>query len=332
MSFATARWPQSVAVVGSGYMGCGIAEVLALAGASCTLADISAERAAAGVDALRVDSARHERDGLIPPGSTDLLAERIASVASVEEAAAGAEYVVEAVYEDRAVKEDVLKRIEQSVGSDVPISTNTSAISIAGLALSLEHPERFLGAHWFNPPQFVPAVELVPCPETTPEVVDAIEAFLTKAGKRPARVGDSPGFVANRLQYALFQEAVAVVEEGIATAEAVDTIVRTSFGFRLPFFGPLAIADMAGLDVYSGAYRVLHEAFGERFTPPRTLNELVAAGRLGAKTGSGLVIRDAEEAEAMAERRDRSYVALSRLIDGETPVHTMEVPAHDRTP
>jgi 3-hydroxybutyryl-CoA dehydrogenase len=217
------------------------------------------------------------------------------------------------------VKRDVLGRIERGVGTDVVICTNTSAISIRSLSQGLAHSVRFLGAHWFNPPQFVPAVELIPCPDTAPEVMDAVETFLTQAGKRPSRVADSPGFVANRLQYALLQEAAAVVEEGIATAEAVDQIVRTSFGFRLPFFGPFAIADMAGLDVYSGAYRVLQDSFGDRFTPPRALDELVSLGRLGAKTGSGFVIRDAAQASAMAARRDRAYVALARLIDRPEP-------------
>jgi 3-hydroxybutyryl-CoA dehydrogenase len=158
-------------------------------------------------------------------------------------------------------------------------------------------------------------VELIAGPETASEAVDAIENLLIRAGKKPARTADRPGFVANRLQYALFQEAAAVVEEGIATAEAVDQIVRTSFGFRLPFFGPFAIADMAGLDVYRGCYRVFEDSLGERFVAPALLEELVSLGRLGAKTGSGFVITDAVQAAAMAERRDRAYVELGRLID-----------------
>lgn len=312
---ARTGWPRIVAIVGSGYMGRGIAEVLALAGARCVLADISEERAAAALDALLEDAARHEGDGLVPDGSAERLRTLVGSAASLEEAVAGADYVVEAVFEERSAKEGVLRMIEREAGPGVPVATNTSAIPIASLSRVLARPERFLGVHWFNPPQFVPAVELVAAPETSPAVMAAVEAFLAEAGKRPTRVGDSPGFVANRLQYALFQEAAAVVEEGIATPEAVDEVVRSSFGFRLPFFGPFAIADMAGLDVYGGAYRVLHEAYGDRFTPPRTLTEPVTSGRLGAKTGSGIVIRDAQQAEAMAAARDRSYVALRRLVD-----------------
>lgn len=308
------KWPQQVAIVGSGYMGRGIGEVVALAGADCVLADVSAELAGRALDTLLAEATRHQADGLIPAGSIDRLRARVRSAASVEEAVATADYVVEAVYEDRTVKEGVLRRIEAEAGHGVPISTNSSAISVESMSRALVHPERFLGAHWFNPPQFVPAVELIASAETAPSVVDAVEDFLQRAGKEPARVADTPGFVANRLQYALFQEAAAIVEEGIADAETVDHVVRTSFGFRLPFFGPFAIADMAGLDVYSGAYRVLSDAFPNRFTPPRALDDLVAGRRLGAKTGSGFVISSAKQAEAMASRRDRQYVALAKLI------------------
>jgi len=296
-------------------MGRGIGQVLALAGCKCSLADVSPELGAAGLNALMVDASRHERDRLIPVGSTAQLQLRVHSADSIEEAVADAEYVVEAVYEDLNVKAEVLRRVEAVASPDAIISTNTSTISMASLSQNLQHRQRFLGAHWFNPPQFVPAVELIAGPETASETVDAVESLLIRAGKKPARTADCAGFVANRLQYALFQEAVAVVEEGIATAEAVDQIVRTSFGFRLPFFGPFAIADMAGLDVYRDCYRVFEESFGERFVAPALLDELVSLGRLGAKTGSGFVITDAAQAAAMAERRDRAYVELSRLID-----------------
>lgn len=296
-------------------MGRGIGQTLALAGARCTLADTSADAAAAALDDLLTETAAHERADLIPPGSVQRARKRIRSVASIEEAVAGAEYVVEAVYEDRDVKADVLSRIEGAASRETVISSNTSSISITGLSQNLEHRARFLGAHWFNPPQFVPAVELVSCPETSPGVMDAVEGLLVRANKRPARVADSPGFVANRLQYALFQEAAAVVAEGVATAETVDEIARTSFGFRLPFFGPFAIADMAGLDIYRDAYRQFEESFAGRFVAPLALDELVSLGCLGAKSGSGFVTKDSAHAAAMVEHRNHAYVELGRLLE-----------------
>ncbi|MBF6606645.1 MAG: 3-hydroxyacyl-CoA dehydrogenase family protein [Chloroflexi bacterium] len=296
-------------------MGRGIAEVLALAGAGCTLADISTERAAAAAELLFAEADRHERDGLIPSGSVAAVRARIRPAVDLEEAVSGADLVVEAVYEDKATKTTTLQRIEAAADRGAPIATNTSAISIRFLSEALAHPDRFLGAHWFNPPQFVPGVELIACEQTRADVLDRVEALLVRAGKSPCRVADSPGFVGNRLQYALFQEAAAVVEEGLATPEIVDQVVRGTFGFRLPFFGPFAIADMAGLDVYDGAYRVFHEAFPDRFVPPRALQERIARGELGAKTGMGFVIRNAEQARDMAARRDRAYASLARVVE-----------------
>ncbi len=307
-------WPSRVAVIGAGYMGRGIAQVLAMSGVPCTLADISAEQAAAGAGTLLREARRHERDHLIAAGSAATLRERVSAAVSIKAAAQGADYVVEAVYEDEHIKADVLRQVENAVRPDIVISTNTSAISIEKLSGHLENPERFLGVHWFNPPQFVPGVELIACTKTGPRVKRRVEALLGRIGKQPVWVQDSPGFVANRLQYALFQEAAAVVEEGLASAEAVDAVVRTTFGFRLPIFGPFAIADIAGLDVYKGAYRALQERFPRRFAVPRILEQLVADGHYGAKTGSGFVVRDKAQAEAMAARRDRAYVALAGAI------------------
>lgn len=308
-------WPERIAVVGAGYMGRGIAQVLAGAGAECILADLSWERADSARSLLLTEARRHEAAGLIPAGSAEDIGQRIHAADPLEAAVAQTAFVVEAVFEDRHVKTEVLRRIERSVGVQTVVATNTSAISIASLAAELERPALFLGAHWFNPPQFVPGVELIASPATSPEALDQVEALLRRAGKQPARVADAPGFVGNRLQYALFQEAAAVVEEGIASAETVDRVVRSTFGFRLPMFGPFAIADMAGLDVYRGSYRTLEEAYPDRFVAPRVLNELIARGEFGAKTGSGFVIRSSAQAAAMAARRDVAYGAIRRVVD-----------------
>ena len=160
----------------------------------------------------------------------------------------------------------------------------------------------------------MPGVEVIPGSRTDGNRVDQVVALLHRAGKLPAVVGDTPGFVGNRLQYALFQEAAALVEEGVATAEAVDDVVRSTFGFRLPFYGPFAIADMAGLDIYRGAYRVFEDAYDGRFVAPRVLLDLIDEGSLGAKSGRGFVVSSKEQAAAMGQQRDRSYAALMRLL------------------
>ncbi len=308
-------WPGRVAVVGAGYMGQGIAEVLALAGFDCALADQSAELAQAALGHLLAEADAHEASGLIPSGGSSVVGSRVRAAASIEDAVVGADLVVEAVFELREVKEAVLRRISDAASPLAAIATNTSSISISSLSACVTHPERFLGAHWFNPPQFVPGVEVISCGATSGRVLEQVEDLLRRVGKQPARAGDQPGFVANRLQYALFQEAAAVVEEGIATPEAVDEIVRSTFGFRLPFFGPFAIADMAGLDIYRGTYAILEDAYEGRFVAPRLLLDLIAGGALGAKNGRGFVIGNADQAAAMAASRNRAYVAMSRLVD-----------------
>ncbi|MBO0811434.1 MAG: 3-hydroxyacyl-CoA dehydrogenase family protein, partial [Microlunatus sp.] len=173
--------------------------------------------------------------------------------------------------------------------------------------------ERFLGVHWWNPAPFVPGVELIPNPDTAENVITAVETMITAAGKSPARVSDSPGFVGNRLQFALYKEAALIVEEGLATPAQVDTVVNSTFGFRLGFFGPFAIADMAGLDVYAGAYQSLQTAYGDRLAAPTALTDAVAAGRLGTKSGGGLLDIPVDQLPALVEYRNTAYQRLSAL-------------------
>src|SRR5690606_4942369 len=150
-----------------------------------------------------------------------------------------------------------------------------STILIGKLAEAVVNPERFLGVHFSNPAPFIPGVELIPHEGTDEAILPVVEAIVAATGKETARVKDANGFVLNRLQYALFHEATQLVEEGVATPEDIGTIVRTTFGFRLPVFGPFAIADMAGLDVYSFCYASLQTRWPERFATPASLKELV---------------------------------------------------------
>jgi 3-hydroxybutyryl-CoA dehydrogenase len=144
--------------------------------------------------------------------------------------------------------------------------------------------------------------------------------FLRSIGKRPAVVGDGPGFVANRIQTALFVEALRCVEEGLASPQEVDEVVRSCFGFRLPFFGPFQIADMAGLDVYASIFEILERGLGERFKAPAALRELVERGHMGTKSGAGFLEYSDEERERLLLERDRRYAALNELLERLPPV------------
>ncbi|MDQ0802368.1 3-hydroxyacyl-CoA dehydrogenase family protein [Arthrobacter sp. SLBN-112] len=306
---------RNIAVVGSGYMGGGIAQVLALAGARVALADVSAEIAQSNYERLLKESDEFVAAGLFPANATDLLKENLWPAKDIEEAVASAEYIEEAVPEVLEIKHATLGRISAAARPDAIIGSNTSTISIAKLAEVVDNPERFLGVHFSNPAPFIPGVEVIPHEGTSAATVQAARTIVGETGKETATVKDVTGFVLNRLQYALFHEAAQVVEEGIATAEDVDTLVRTTFGFRLPFFGPFAIADMAGLDVYAFCYKSLQTGFPERFATPRILQEKVDAGQLGTKTGSGFLDVPADRTAALVAYRNKAYVAMQKLIE-----------------
>ena len=311
-----------IAVVGSGYMGGGIAQVLALAGRTVHLADVSAEVATASRERLLREAAEFERDGLFAVGSVAVLETSLVAAASIEEAVADADFIEEAVPEILELKRATLARISAAARPDAIIGSNTSTIAIGELAVAVANPARFLGVHFSNPAPFIPGVELISHDGTDEALRDEVAALLAEAGKRGVPITDVTGFVLNRLQYALFSEASRLVEEGVASAESIDTVVRTTFGHRLPFFGPFAIADMAGLDVYDFCYRSLAEAYPGRFTAPAALREHVDRGELGVKSGGGFLSMDDSSLPALIAYRNRAYLAMSKLLDELGPAPT----------
>jgi 3-hydroxybutyryl-CoA dehydrogenase len=306
-------WPRTVAVVGAGTMGGGIAHVFAAHGVPTAVVDASPEQSEeARARALEL-LARLEAAGSVEEGTTATAERHLSAASSIAAAVVDAELVVEAVFERPEVKATAYAEIEAAAAVDTVIATNTSSIPITELARALRSPGRFLGVHWFVPPLLVPCVEVIPTGSTDPGVVENVVSALTALGKIAVVVGDGPGFVANRIQFAMFREAARIVEDGVATPEQVDEIVRSSFGFRLPFFGPFTIADMAGLDVYADIFDTLERGLGDGFTAPAVLRDHVARGEYGVKAGRGFLELSQEEARELIDRRDRAYVALARL-------------------
>jgi 3-hydroxybutyryl-CoA dehydrogenase len=303
----------TTAVVGSGYMGGGIAQVLALHGYEVALGDVDGETAERARVRLVEQARGFEAHGLFAEGAAEVIAGNLAAAGSIEEAVAAADFIAEAVPEDPGLKATILRRISTAAPAGAVIGTNTSAIPIGELALSVAGPERFLGVHWMNPAPFIPGVELIPGPDTDPVVLDLAEEFIRGVGKTPAKVADTPGFVANRLQFALYKEAVQIVDDGAATPEQIDTVVRNTFGFRLALFGPFAIGDMAGLDVYESSFRTLERAYGDRFAAPEALAVMVKNGNLGLKSGLGFLGIDPGDRDALLAYRDSAYGRLSHL-------------------
>jgi 3-hydroxybutyryl-CoA dehydrogenase len=312
-------WPRAAAVIGVGTMGLGVAECFAAAGIGVRLTDATPGLTRKAKERLVERARGHAEAGLLSAEA----AERAREVGTADDASAAArdaDLVFEAVPEDLDLKHEILTACSDAAPREAVIVSNTSSFPMDELAKSVEHPGRFLGTHWFNPPEWTPGVEVIPAAATDPEVVERVVGFLRDIGKRPAVVGDGPGFVANRIQNALFLEALRCVEEGLASPQEVDEVVRSCFGFRLPFFGPFRIADMAGLDVYISVLETLKEGLGERFETPDVLRELVEQGRTGTKSGAGFLEYSDEERERLLLERDRRYAALGELLERLPPV------------
>lgn len=312
-------WPRVVAVVGAGTMGLGVAECFAAAGMDVRLVDATQDLTRRAKERLVQRARGHVRAGLLAEEAARRV-EAVETKDGVEEAASGAELVFEAVPEDLGLKRDTLGACSGAASPEAVVVSNTSSLPINRLSEFVEGPERFCGMHWFNPPEWTPGVEVIPARATSEKTIERVVEALRGIGKRPAVVGDGPGFVANRLQTALFLEAVRCVEEGLASPKEVDEVVRSCFGFRLPFFGPFQIADMAGLDVYQSVLGVLEEGLGDRFEAPEVLRKLVEQGRTGTKSGAGFLEYTEEERDRLLLERDRRYAALGGLLDELPPV------------
>ncbi|HEX5116936.1 MAG TPA: 3-hydroxyacyl-CoA dehydrogenase family protein [Pseudonocardiaceae bacterium] len=309
------RDPRTVAVVGGGTMGLGIAQVFRFAGLRVVLCDADEQTSRAAKQNLAARTERQVAGGLRPPDHLDQVAD-VEVVFPATDAVADADVVIEAVPEVMALKQRLLAEISRATRPDTIIATNTSSYPIDQLAEPVHLPDRFLGWHWFGPPEWVPCVEVIRGPATSGDVVGRSRQFLTAVGKRPAEVSNAPGFVANRLQMALFAEAIRCVEEGVASPAEIDEIARGSFGFRLPHYGPFAIADMAGLDTYIAVYECLHDAYGDRFTPPDRLRQLVAEGHYGTKNGHGFADYTPDDQSRLMSERDARYAAMNEFVRG----------------
>ena len=282
-------------------MGRGIAGVLARQGVEVRLYDVDDAVLSACVEGLGEPSVR--------------------GVDSLAEVARGADLVVEAVAENLDLKQSVIADLD-AADPDAVLATNTSVLPVSRIAERASRPERVVGTHWWNPPDLIPVVEVVKGERTSSAVMDATVAWLTALGKFAVRVEkDVPGFVGNRMQHALWREAIALVHEGICDAETVDLVVRNTIGLRLARMGPLQNADFVGLDLTLAIHDAVLPAINRDPGPSPLLRELVAAGHLGAKTGDGFLHWGSEDREVVAARLAQHV--RSQLTEpsnqGETP-------------
>jgi 3-hydroxybutyryl-CoA dehydrogenase len=262
-------------------MGSGIAQVVAASGRRVSLHDAAPGAVERGVETMRKSLAKLAEKGGPDPD------EVLARVEPVDDLVA-ADLMVEAVIEDAAVKEDVFRRGDEALPAEAVLASNTSSIPISSLAAATSRPDRVIGMHFFNPVPVLKLVEVVRGRETSDETAEAITELAEDLGKTPAVANDFPGFVSNRILMPYINEAVWALHDGVAEAEAIDTIAK--LGFAHPM-GPLALADLIGLDTCVAIMEVLRDGLGDdRYEPCPLLRNLVRAGKLGRKSGGGFYI------------------------------------------
>ena len=275
---------QKLAVIGAGTMGNGIAQVCALAGINVTLIDISDEALAKGLSALTSNLDRQLRKETITAAEKQGALARI-SLSTDYAALNGAELVIEAATENLELKKRILKRIDDTVSDDCVIATNTSSLSITELAAVVKHPARFIGLHFFNPVPMMALLEVIRGLQTSDTTHALALKLADHIGKSAVTARNSPGFVVNRILCPMINEAIFVLQEGLANAKDIDTGMQ--LGCNHPI-GPLALADLIGLDTLLAIMESFHDGFNDpKYRPAQLLKEMVAAGYLGRKSGRG---------------------------------------------
>jgi 3-hydroxybutyryl-CoA dehydrogenase len=297
-----------IAVIGAGLMGHGIAQVFALGGHTVTIHD----PAAASLATVKERIATNLRD----LGDDVAAVERVTTNASLADAVRDADFVVEAALEDLPLKQKLFGAIEAAARPDAILASNTSVIPITSIMAGLRDRTRALGTHWWNPPYLVPLVEVIGTEWTTPAAIDFTMALHREVGKTPVHVRkDVPGFVGNRLQHALWREAISLVAQGICDAETVDTVIKASFGRRLAVLGPLENADLVGTDLTLAIHDIVLPAIESSTAPSPYLRRLVETKKLGMKSGEGFRTWSAEQ-QADLRKRVLNHLKQARQNDG----------------
>jgi 3-hydroxybutyryl-CoA dehydrogenase len=274
-----------VTVIGGGTMGNGIAHVCAQGGLDVTLVDVDGDALDRAMATIRKNLERQARKGRIEASEVEEVLARVAGVTDVTEGVANADLVVEAVPEKAEMKYALFQTLAAAAPAAAILASNTSSISITEIAARTDRPERVIGMHFMNPVPVMQLVEVIRGLATSDETTDAVMALARELGKTPVEVNDFPGFVSNRVLMPMINEAVFALMEGVATPDAIDTVMK--LGMNHPM-GPLALADLIGLDTCLNILEVLHRELGDdRYRPCPLLRKYVAAGWLGRKSGRG---------------------------------------------
>jgi 3-hydroxybutyryl-CoA dehydrogenase len=306
-----------IGVVGAGLMGHGIAQVFASAGYEVALYDVDTATLNAAKDRIAGNFRPFIELELAVPEDIDRCLERITLCRTLSALSQGAHVIIEAILEDLGLKQATYAEIEAHAGPETLLASNTSAISITQISEALKVKGRFMGTHFWNPPHVLPCVEVIRGRHTEDGPFETVYALMEKVGKVPVRVlKDVPGFLGNRLQHAMWREAVSLCESGIASAEDIDKVVKYGFGARMPFIGPLETADLAGLKLTHDIHQYLFPYLENARTASPLLGKLVADGATGVKAGKGFYEWSPEKVQEIIRKRDTVLLRILHDIIG----------------
>jgi len=305
---------KNVGVLGAGLMGHGIAQVFGLKGYRVNLFDNDQRMLKSAPNRIQKNLQVFLALDLVEEPDVKRCLNNINLCHDMSALCNGLDVIIEAVSETLEVKKSVFAKMERFTSQQTILCSNTSGISIGKISERLQFKERIIGTHFWNPPHVVPCVEVIKSEFTSGEVFNTIVDLMKKIGKEPVRVlKDIPGFLGNRLQHALFREALSLVEKGIAAPEDIDRVVKYGFGSRLPFIGPFETADLAGIDLGYEVQKYLVPDLSIDLTPLNLLKKMVDDGLLGIKAGKGFYEWDDEKIEKLINRRDSGLLELIKI-------------------
>jgi len=308
---------KTVLIAGSGVMGASFAQIFARKGFDVVLYDIAEEALDKAKNLIRVNQESEISEGAITAEESAALTARI-SMTTSKDCFKDADYVLEAIAEKMAIKHSFWKEVSEAVAEDVVLASNTSGLSITEISQAVKNPERFAGMHWVNPPHLIPLVEVIAGEDSAEETLDIITAVSEKLGQKPVRVmKDPPGFILNRLQYAVVREACHCVQEGYATVEDVDNVMKYGLGMRYAAIGPFETMDFGGIDIFNHVGSYLFDELSTAGGVPPILKEAFEEGKYGVKNGKGFYDYSGDKAEKALAKRDAAFIKLSKCLFGD---------------
>ena len=303
-----------VVVVGTGVMGSGIAQVFAQQGFSVTVNDLNEDILQKAKKRIENNLYLFHQEGVLSKGDLKGALQNLTFSSQLDEIS-GVDIVVEAIPEQIKLKQALFQKLDKMFSSEVILATNTSGISISLIASVTKRPDRVVGMHWWNPPYIIPVVEIIKGGKTKEEIVEAVRELVVRLKKKPVLVKkDIPGFLGNRMQYALMREAVHLLEEKVASAEDIDTMVKAGFGFKFPVIGPLETIDMAGMDIFYNVSQYLYKELDSSKQPQKLVEEKVRQKKLGMKTEEGFYDYKKIDSNKLNQERVKKYISLLKEL------------------